>query len=232
MASIELLVDRQLNKYALRQRAETRPPTEPAPAPTRLRVITISRQSGSGGHTLATRLAEKLGFECIDRQILDYIAQSTNARKRLIASLDEKTRSGVDLWVEGILRGRYVDQSEYVHWLVKSVTAMAEHGDAVILGRGGNVILGARGGLHVRVVAPRDIRIANLVNHRRMPLAEARQWVEESDVQRRKFHWENFGADIDNPEDYDLMINTGTNSLADAETVILDLWRRRMSSSM
>ncbi|GAB4320974.1 MAG: cytidylate kinase-like family protein [Candidatus Zixiibacteriota bacterium] len=230
MTSIELLVERQLNKYALRERAESRSAAEPAPAQSRLRVITISRQSGSGGHTLATRLAEALGFECIDRQILDYIAKSANARRRLIASLDERTRPGVDLWVEGILRGRYVDQSEYVHWLVKSVTAMAEHGDAVILGRGGNVILGTRGALHVRIVAPRDVRIANLVNHRGMSLADARQWVEESDLQRRKFHWENFRADIDNPEDYDLMINTGTSTLAEAEAVILELWGRRMTA--
>jgi len=228
MTSIETLVDRQLSRFSLKQRAESHPPMELTAAEVSLRVITISRQAGSGGRTLARTLAESLGFEFIDHQILDYIAKNTGAREKLLDSLDEKSRSGVELWVEGILRGRYVDQMEYMHWLVKSVTAMAEHGNAVILGRGGNVILGARGGLHIRVVAPRDLRIANLVNYRNMPIVEAKRTIDLSDDQRRSFHRENFGSDIDNPQDYHLVLNTGSVSLECARKVILELWRENL----
>ncbi len=228
--SIEALVDRQLNKLSLRQRTESPLPEVPTGDQPGFRVITVSRQAGSGGRELANRLATSMGFESVDRQILDYIVQNTHARERLIDSLDEKTRSGVDLWVEGLLGGRYVDKSEYTQWLIKSVSMMAEHGDAVILGRAANIILGDRGGLHVRVVAPQEVRIENLTKHRGMSTDEARRHIEDLDKQRRNFYREDFEADIDNPKDYDLIINTGRVSLANAEAIILDLWRRKTES--
>lgn len=225
MTSIEALVNRQLLRQSIR-RSERREEAAGMPiAPPVLRVITVSRQSGSGGHTLARRLAEDLDLEFIDRQILEYIIKDSGARDQLIESLDERTRSGIDLWVEGVLRGRYVDRSEYTHLLVRSVSALAEHGDAVILGRAGNVILRERGGLHVRVIAPREIRIANLVNHTGMGLTEAVARIDLSDANRRRFYEEHFHADVDDPEDYDLVINTGHVSLAAAEQVIAEAWR-------
>jgi cytidylate kinase len=225
MTSIEALVNRQLLRSAVRREETAGGTVAVAPTRTVLRVITISRQSGSGGHTLARRLADDLDFEFIDHQILDYIVQNSGVRDQLIQSLDERTRSGVDLWVEGVLRGRYVDQPEYAHLLIKSVMALAEHGDTVILGRAANVILRGRGGLHVRVIAPRELRVANLVNHAGMTLHEATHRVIESDEQRRRFYSENFGIEVDDPLDYDLTINTGRMSLAPAEQAIVEAWR-------
>jgi cytidylate kinase len=216
MTSIEALVNRQLLRSAVRREETAGGTVAVAPTRTVLRVITISRQSGSGGHTLARRLADDLDFEFIDHQILDYIVQNSGVRDQLIQSLDERTRSGVDL---------YVDQPEYAHLLIKSVMALAEHGDTVILGRAANVILRGRGGLHVRVIAPRELRVANLVNHAGMTLHEATHRVIESDEQRRRFYSENFGIEVDDPLDYDLTINTGRMSLAPAEQAIVEAWR-------
>ncbi len=230
MTSIEALVNRQLMRLEMRARAAVPKAAEgPSPA-SPLRVITISRQTGSGGHTLAERVARMLNFEFVDRQILDYIVQNTGARDKLITALDEQTRSGIDLWVDGILAGRYVDRTEYNHWLVKSVTAVAGHGEAVILGRAGNVILAQRGGLHVRIIAARELRVANLVNYRGMSLAEAQRRVMKSDNQRRDFYRENFGAEIDNAMDYHLVINTGRISLAGAEEMVLAAWKQILSA--
>ena len=229
MTSIETLVDRQLNRLALRQRAQGVRSAAAEAAVSPLRVITISRQMGSGGHTLAVRLAEDLDFEFIDRQIIDFITQNTGAQAKLIASLDERTRSGVDLWVEGILHGRYVDRSEYTHWLIKSITAMAEHGNAVILGRAGNVILAKRGGLHVRVVAPKELRIGNLVKHEGISSAEATRRVDESDAQRRKLYREDFGADIEDPLSYHLVLNMGRMAMDEALEIVRAAWTRRIT---
>jgi cytidylate kinase len=228
MTSIEALVNRHLMRLEMKQQSaapKTKLETGPPPP---LRVITISRQTGSGGRAIARHLAETLGLEFVDRQILDYITQNTGARAKLIDSLDERTRSGIDLWVEGILRGRYIDRPEYTHWLVKSVTAMAEHGDAVILGRAGNVILGARGGLHVRVIAPRELRVANLVNYKGMTLAGAEEHATLSDEERREFYRKHFNAEIENPADYHLVVNTGRVSLESAREMILAAWKRQM----
>lgn len=230
MRSVEALVERQMKRRALAERAtQAKPPTgEKSAAP--LRVITVSRQAGSGGRTLAPRIASLLDFEFVDRQILDLLIQNTGARDRLINSLDERTRSGIELWVEGILTQRYVDHSEYIRWLAKTVTVLAEDGDSVILGRGGNVILGSRGGLHVRVVAPKEFRIDNLVRYDNLSPADARKRVGESDEERRRFYRDGFGADIDNPEDYHLVINTGRVDIDSAVEIVLDAWKRHLAS--
>ncbi len=228
MTSIEALVDRQLSRLALKQKETTAPISVAEAATAPLRVITVARQMGSGGHTLALRLASALQFEFIDRQIIDFITQNTGARAKLIDSLDERTRSGVDLWVEGILGGRYVDRSEYTQWLVKSITAMAEHGDAVILGRAGNVILAERGGLHVRVVAPKELRIENLVAHEGLTPAEAEHRIDESDEQRQKLYHDDFDADIDDPLGYHLVLNMGWLTMDEGLEIVRGAWNRRV----
>ncbi|MEW5700888.1 MAG: cytidylate kinase-like family protein [Candidatus Zixiibacteriota bacterium] len=229
MTSIEALVDRQLRRRALLEQARGVPPHTATPSGP-LRVITVSRETGSGGRTLAARLARRLNFEFVDRQILDLLIENTGARERLIASLDERTRSGIDLWVEGILTGRYVDRSEYRHLLAQTITTLAEHGDAVILGRAANVILRGRGGLHVRVVAPRAQRIDNLVGPGHLVPAEAEKRVTRMDDERRRFYAQGFGADIDNARDYHLVINSGQMPLDAAEALILLAWDRYLGA--
>ena len=226
MTSIEALVDRQMKQRALAEQAAREPAASGEIKAGPLRVITISRQAGSGGRALGAQLAERLGFEFVDRQILELLVKNTGARERLIGSLDERTRSGIDLWVEGVLTQRYIDREEYAHWLARTINVLAENGNCVILGRAGNVILGQRGGLHVRVVAPKQVRIASLVNYDALSLQDARKRVETLDEERRRFYRDSFNADIDNALDYNLIINTGRVNLPTALDLIVAGWHR------
>lgn len=224
MTSIEALIDRQLTRRQVFERAPKVKAPSSEEKPPRLRVITVSRETGSGGRTLAGRIAKQLGYDLIDRQIVEKLVEDTGARERLIASLDERTRSGVALWVEGIMTGRYIDESEYANALCRSITTLAEHGDAVIIGRGANVILGPRGGLHVRIIAPPEVRVQNLMRHMGMAPREAREHIDLCDEERRSFYAEFLNADVDNPNDYHLVINTGRISLDVAERLVLQAW--------
>jgi cytidylate kinase len=215
-----------MKRRALAERAAQETPVSGDKKPALLRVITISRQAGSGGRTLGPRIAAALNFQFVDRQILDLVVKNTGARERLINSLDERTRNGIDLWVEGILTRRYVDRSEYAHWLAKTITVLAEDGESVILGRAGNVILGRRGGLHVRVVAPKEVRIQNLVEFDGLSTSDAQARVERLDYERRRFYHEYFDADINNPQDYHLIINTGRVDIESAAEIVLVAWKR------
>lgn len=230
MTSIEALIDRQLTRRQVFERAPSAQKPSTDEKPPLLRVITVSRETGSGGRTLATKLARRLNFEFIDRQIVEKLVEDTGARERLINSLDERSRSGVILWVEGILTGRYIDRSEYTHALCRSVTTLAEHGDSVILGRGGNVILGPRGGLHVRVIAPPEVRVQNLMRHMGMAPRKAREHIDLLDEERRCFYAEVLNADIDNPNDYHMVINTGRVNLQLAEALIMLAWENYLKS--
>jgi cytidylate kinase len=229
MSSIQALIDRQLTRRQVLEKAQkARPPVVHPVAPPPLTVITVSRETGSGGRTLARNLATRLQYEFIDHQIVDKLVEDSGARQRLIDSLDERTRSGVILWVEGILTGRYIDRTEYAQLLIKSVTALAEHGHSVMLGRGANVILGPRGGFHVRITAPPEVRVQSLMREMGLSPREARQMVESSDEERLRFYADVLKADVDNPNDYHLLINTGRVDLETAESLILMGWDRHL----
>ena len=231
MTSIEALVDRQIRRGQLAERAAQQRRRAGHGGSPFLRVITISRQTGSGGRRLAAQIAAQLNFELIDRQVLELLVENTGARERLIQSLDEKVISGIDLWVAGILTGRYVDHSEYAQWLVRIVTALAEHGESVIVGRAANVILGKRGGLHVRVVAPVDVRVQNLMQWQSLSEGDACKKVARVDEERSRFYRNYFDADNDHPPDYHLIINTARVPMALAEEVILSAWHHLQAGS-
>lgn len=203
--AIETIVDRQIRRWELEKNRpkETVPiPKKPGP------IITISRQKGSGGSLAASKLAELTGFTLIGRDIIDQISVDIGTQKRLVETLDESVRSKFELWVEGIFKRRIVDTSDYLKSLVKIIGAVSHHGNTIIVGRGANFVLGQKRGFHVRVVADSEFRINSLMTRLGISKAEARDEITRSDEQRRKFIKSDFGKDIDNPQEYDLMINS------------------------
>jgi len=204
MKYIEAIVDQQIRRWELEKKRPQSPEIRPAsPGP----VITISRQRGSGGSLIAERLAELTGFSYVNREIIDQISHETGAQKRLIESLDESVQSGFQLWVDGIVRGRIIDASDYLRSLVKIIGAIMLHGKAIIVGRGANFIAGGAKGFNVRIIADLDFRIASLTKRRGLAAARAKEEIMLSDQQRKKFIENHFNRDIDDPTAYDLIIN-------------------------
>jgi cytidylate kinase len=230
MTSVQSLVDREMLRRRLLIESLIDTPATPHPvSPAGLRTITISRQEGSGGQRLAADIAASLGFELIDRQILELLVANTGVRERLVSSLDERTRSRLELWLEGMMTGRSLGGAEYSRWLARSILALARKGGTVILGRGANFVLGEDSGLHIRVVAPRAVRVRNLMSVAGLTRELAERRVDAVDHERAQFCRHEFGADINDPAWYHLVINTGLVSLEDALDLVLAAWRRRES---
>jgi cytidylate kinase len=173
-----------------------------------MEIVTISREYGSRGSYFASLLAENLGYQLMHKEIVDAICASSGYRKRVIESLDEKYRSQLDVMVSSFLTGQAVDNSDYTRNLVAMVLSMARLGGVVLVGRGGNFILGPDRGFHMRFVCPKEERILNLVTYKNMPEEEARSGIEKSDRERRDLARKVFGADIDDPHCYDMVVNT------------------------
>jgi len=211
MRPIEMIVDRQIKRWELERRSARGIQEEPSkPGP----IITISRQRGSGGSLVAAKLAELTGFSHINREIIDQISLEIGTQKRLVESLDESVQSNFQLWVDGIIRGRIVDTSDYMQSLVKIIGAVSHHGKAILVGRGANFIARSENAFHVRIIADFKFRINSLVDRRGLSSEEAEQDIIENDKQRRKFIKSHFDRDIDDPTVYDMIINS-TNLEAD-----------------
>lgn len=214
MTSIESIINRQLLKWELeRKQTEQTEIKRPTPAP----IVTISRQSGSRGSYFGSRLAQTLGYQRLHRQAIDTICGSSGYRRRIIESLDDKFRNRLELLVESILTGQAVDHSDYTRHLCKVVLSMSELGGVILMGRGGNLVLGPHKGFHIRVICPMEKRIENLIKYKDFTQDESVKIIKSSDANRRLFLSKLFNADIDNPHNYDLVINT---ALIDIEELV------------
>jgi cytidylate kinase len=105
--------------------------------------------------------------------------------------------------------------------LLKVVNTIADHGNAIIVGRGANFILPPDERFSVRVVAPLEIRIQNVVRAYKVPAEKARKRVIGRESRRSAFIRKSYNADIADPQNYDLTINTGRMRIESAVDAVI-----------
>ncbi len=199
--TLERMIDEQARKW--QQATDKRRKKQEPPGP----VITISREPGCEGHALAKRIAEELKIDLFDRQIIQEVAKSSSMSERVVSSLDEKGRSILDNWIQFLKSVRWFSSDEYVYHLTSVIGTIHEHGGAVILGRGANMVLPPEDTLRVRFIAPMDARVQNLAKELNVSTEKAKQQIIKEESDRKAFIRKNFHTDIDDPVNYDLVIN-------------------------
>ena len=103
---------------------------------------------------------------------------------------------------------------------MRVIGAIGKHGHAVILGRGANFILPQEDILRVRIVAPLEMRIKNMAEWSNLSLAKAKEQVFKIESDRRAFIMKYFYADIDDPVNNDIIINTKNTSIDAAVDIV------------
>ena len=172
-------------------------------------VITISRQPGTPSNNLITELAAALKLDVFDNQIINAVAESVKMSEKVIATLDEKTRSALDNWIQILKSSRYLLPDTYLTHLTKVIGAIGEQGGAIIVGRGANLILPPETTLRVRLVAPLGLRIAHLSKEEKISsIDEAQRQINKKESEQRAYIRKYFEVDIEDAVQYDLVINT------------------------
>jgi cytidylate kinase len=188
--------------------------------------ICLSRDVGCGGRVIARILAEKLDYKLFGRDTIDHIAKDLHTQRRLVDLLDEHGKSGLERWVDGYLHGAPVEYDEYGRSLVKVVRSASLQGDVILLGRGANFILGLEESFCVRVVAPKDRRIAQLMKYESIGRQEAEALIEETDSERAAFIKRVFHRDINDPLNYHLTLNLTDMDFETAVGIILETMKQ------
>jgi len=183
-------------------------------------VITISREPGSGGRIVATELGKKLGLDVFHQEIINEMAESAQVSSRILESLDEKGLSVLDEWITSLVDKQHLWPDQYLRHLMKVIGTIGKHGSAVIVGRGANFVLPSGGRIRVRIVAPLDVRIENVSSNFGVSAEDAKRRIIRTESQRRAFIRKYFNADITDPINYDLVLNTGTLSIEAAANAI------------
>jgi cytidylate kinase len=201
--SVQEQIDRWKDALAKREKAKT------AVRP----VITVSMQPGSRGSVVAQKVAERLAFDYFHRDIIKAIAQSARMSEEVIDTLEKERRSGVDDFIALIVKKRYLHPDTYMVHLMKVVSAIARHGHAVIVGRGANFILPPDLRFSVRILAPLDIRVRRVAEDFGTTLEEAQKRVLHRQSRRVAFIHQAYNTDINDPINYDMVLNTGNLSV-------------------
>jgi len=216
--SLDKIIEDQIVRWQVDQKKKYKKPIRP--------VITLSRLPGAGGSVLARRLAEDLKIDLFDQKIVEEIAKSSKVSEKVVQTLDEQDRSILDDWIRMLGEG-YLWSYEYLKHLTKVVGTIGAHGHALILGRGASFILPQEVCLRVLVVAPLQTRIDNVMRGYGASSGEAKRRVMRTEADRRAFIRKYFNADMMDPLNYDLVINTKNLSIDAAVKIVEEAFNSR-----
>ncbi|MFO0808295.1 MAG: cytidylate kinase-like family protein [Gemmataceae bacterium] len=181
-----------------------RPADDPRCWPAGL-TVTISREAGARGSSIARRVGRKLGWQVFDQDQLEYLAQDGRA----LDDLDESAREWVGIRLDQLMRARAISDDPESIALARVVLALGANGEAVLIGRGAGYILPSETTLHVRVVAPLADRVAYMAQWLRLSDEAAAEAVRQRDVRRSEFLAKHFHQRPDDLYSYDLVLNCG-----------------------
>jgi cytidylate kinase len=177
-------------------------------------VITVSRQLGSLGTEISQKVAEILQYEFVDKEKMAKALATYGLPEPDLERFDEKKPP---LW-----DSLQVQRRKFLHFLQAVIYDHARKGKVIIVGRGGQVLLkDLPGALHLRVVAPFEVRLHRFMESGGVDEKQATRILRRSDRDSAGFIQSFFDVDWDDSALYDLVINTRKLSLDMAVQMIL-----------
>jgi len=177
-------------------------------------ILTIARKYGSGGREIGKAIAHQLNYDYFDRG-------------RILSDMRAEGKQ----WEE---RAKYFDENypdlwERYDWTFRGFVALnqsyflsyASKDKAVIMGRGGNFLLkGIPFVLRVRIIAPLEKRIEKVMEKEGVNSENARWLIEKADHEMAGAIYLIYGRDWDNPEEYEMVFDTGIQTHDEIITTI------------
>jgi len=195
------------------------------------RAITISRQTGSGGHSVAQKLLELLHshsapgerpWTVFDRDLVQKALEDHNLPKRLARFMPEDRILEISDTMDELF-GLHPSSWTLVHKTADTILRLVELGQVIIIGRGANVITRKLDSVfHVRLVGSLERRVAYLQELNHSTRETALELAQREDLGRARYLKKYLREDIDNPLLYHLVINTDLVSHEEAARIIAE----------
>ncbi len=203
-------------------------------------IITISRQFGAGERELGHRIADKLGYYYADEDNIERVAVEANVSPDWMKSIEKETGGKLQQYISKLNpfgqslmerplgdKQQHIDGFKYVELMHTIITRIAEEGNAVIVGRGGQYVLqDFEDAYHLLLVADEKDRIRLVKTSYDFSDTEAVNVVKRM-AQRRANLYSFFGRkDYDDSTLYHMALNMSKLSMEAAEELIYDLINR------
>ncbi len=186
----------------------------------KLVIVTISREYGALGRSVARGLADRLGYRLVDDDLPVVVAARLGTSPALVESVENRSSGFGERFLRSLGAGApeafdatVTDDDDLsaaaLREMERLIREAADRDDAVIVGRGANVVLAGRPGL-VRVFlrAPLDWRVRRVAESLAVDEATARAEIARVDGGRRAFAREHHDIEWGHPRAYDLVIDT------------------------
>jgi cytidylate kinase len=210
---------------------EIKPHPVRGPAARRYRAITISRQTGSGGHAVAEKLAEILGnhtppgscpWTVFDRNLVETVLKDHNLPTRLARFMPEDRISEVSDTMDELF-GLHPPSWNLVRDVSDTILRLLEKASAIVIGRAGAVIAARlEHVLHVRLVGSEERRLAHLQEMTGIDHKMALEQLRREDRGRTRYVQKYFEKDVNDPLLYHIVINTDLVAYDDAAKLIAE----------
>jgi len=203
-------------------------------------VLSISRQFGAGGKTLGQRLAQRLGYQFVYKDVLQMVAEEAGVSTDWVEAVERGAGDRLMRLISTLVPSDFIerhlgedksdfDVRKYVTFLRRVIRRIADHGDAVILGRGSQFILADHPDtLRVLLVAELEDRVRFLMEHYHLDHTKARTLVDKEDRRRARFLAELHPGDPNDPSLYHMTLNMSEIGLEVGEALILELVGARL----
>ena len=207
-------------KEHMQQAKEVKKPDETGP------YISLSREPGSGGVRIARVVGQQLGWDVLDKELLDFINQRYGMPRDMLDVVDETRANWFHDVIGTFVDKRIVSHDSYVVHLERIIYLAALHGNVVFVGRGAQFVLPRNNGLAVRIIAPKRQRIDAMMERKSLTRPEATRFVDQLESGRNEFCRRHFHHDVVDPLEYDLVLNTARLSTEAAAELIVDAFCR------
>ncbi len=185
------------------------------------KIITVSRQFGSGGRTIAREVAKRLSIPCYDHELIDKVREDCGFTKEFIDENGENSSTGLLTSMFGSSFGRDIVWTSQC----KVICRLAEEGACVIVGRCADYILRSKTELFKVFIhadaAKRAERIVSLYGER----GEApEKRIKEKDKRRASYYRYYTDLEWGLAKNYDLSLDSGKIGIEKCVDIIVDLY--------
>ena len=181
-------------------------------------VVTIARTCGSGGTPVAKLLCEEYGINLYDKKLLKLAAERNGISEALFMQADESAgksllyRISKKVYAGEIISPHsddYTCEDNLFNCQAKTLLELAENESFVCVGRAADYVLKDYPNLlRIFLYAPFDVCVKNEMKRLNITEKEAQKHINQTNKNRREYYRFHTGRDWENPEHYDICIDT------------------------
>jgi len=192
-------------------------------------IITISREFGSGGRTIGRMVAQRLGIDFYDKELVDQIALESGFAPKFVEEHGEHSPSNsffsyafAPQGVPGVMNG--LSTADFL-WNIQCnvILQLADKGPCVIVGRNADYILKDReDALHIYVFADAPYRAERIIRLYGESEKSPEARLQEKDKRRRVNYHHYTGRTWGQAQNYDLCLDTGVLGIEQCVDIIVN----------